>query len=104
MARRMGGEGTSSRAGLAGAGDQEDSRGPGGEQETRETRGQEGAAEAGPAQPAPETPQQAVQRSWALVAQDLEEAVQLAKADPRFEHGKWKIQVRPIMKVEGING
>ena len=38
-----------------------------------------------------------------IVAADLEEAMEIAKADPRFEDGKWRIEVRPIMKVEGIN-
>jgi len=37
------------------------------------------------------------------IAKDLEEAVQIAKDDPRFEDGNWRIEVRPIMKVEGIN-
>ncbi len=38
-----------------------------------------------------------------LLANDLEEATQIAKADPRFEDGKWTIEIRPIMKVDGIN-
>jgi len=38
-----------------------------------------------------------------ILANDLKEAVEIAKSDPRFEDGKWKIEVRPIMKVEGIN-
>jgi len=38
-----------------------------------------------------------------LVAEDLEEAIEIAKKDPRFEEGIWRIEVRPIMKVEGIN-
>ena len=38
-----------------------------------------------------------------IVAADLEEAMEIAKADPRFEDGKWRIEVRPIMKVDGIN-
>jgi len=38
-----------------------------------------------------------------LLAENLEEAVQIAKNDPRFEDGDWRIEVRPIMKVEGIN-
>ena len=38
-----------------------------------------------------------------LMANDLQEAIRLAKADPRFEDGNWKIEVRPIMKVQGIN-
>ncbi|PRX57389.1 YciI family protein [Flagellimonas meridianipacifica] len=38
-----------------------------------------------------------------LMADDLQEAIRIAKADPRFEDGNWKIEVRQIMKVEGIN-
>jgi len=38
-----------------------------------------------------------------LVAENLEEAIQIARSDPRFEDGEWRIEVRPIMKVEGIN-
>ena len=38
-----------------------------------------------------------------LLADDLNEAISIAKADPRFEDGNWKIEVRPIMKVTGIN-
>lgn len=36
-------------------------------------------------------------------AKNLEEAVDIAKTDPRFEDGDWRIEVRPIMKVAGIN-
>lgn len=38
-----------------------------------------------------------------ILAEDLNEAVAIAKADPRFEDGKWRIEIRPIMKVDGIN-
>ncbi len=38
-----------------------------------------------------------------LLAEDLNEAIEIAKSDPRFEDGEWRIEVRPIMKVEGIN-
>ena len=38
-----------------------------------------------------------------LVAADLSEAIQIGKADPRFEDGEWRLEIRPIMKVEGIN-
>ena len=38
-----------------------------------------------------------------LLAENLEEALAIAKEDPRFHDGQWKIEVRPIMKVEGIN-
>lgn len=38
-----------------------------------------------------------------ILAKDLEEAIEIAKSDPRFEDGKWNIEVRPIMKVDGIN-
>ncbi len=38
-----------------------------------------------------------------LLAKDLEEAIEIAKGDPRFEEGIWRIEVRPIKRVEGIN-
>ncbi len=38
-----------------------------------------------------------------LLAKDLEEAIEIAKQDPRFEEGIWRIEVRPIKKVDGIN-
>ncbi len=38
-----------------------------------------------------------------ILASDLEEAIKIAKSDPRFEDGKWRIEIRPIMKVDGIN-
>lgn len=38
-----------------------------------------------------------------LMANDLKEAIEIAKADPRFEDGDWKIEVRPVMNVDGIN-
>lgn len=38
-----------------------------------------------------------------LLANDLDDAINIVKEDPRFEEGIWRIEVRPIMKVEGIN-
>lgn len=38
-----------------------------------------------------------------LLAKNLEEAIDLAKEDPRFEDGDWRLEIRPIMKVDGIN-
>lgn len=38
-----------------------------------------------------------------LLAEDLSEAIKIAKGDPRFEDGNWQIEIRPIMKVDGIN-
>lgn len=38
-----------------------------------------------------------------LLAKDLEEAIEITKGDPRFEEGIWRIEIRPIKKVEGIN-
>jgi len=38
-----------------------------------------------------------------LLAKDLNEAVEITKGDPRFEEGIWRIEIRPIKKVEGIN-
>lgn len=38
-----------------------------------------------------------------LLANDLDEAIAITKKDPRFEEGIWRVEVRPIKKVEGIN-
>ncbi len=38
-----------------------------------------------------------------LLATDLEEAIEITKQDPRFEEGIWRIEIRPIKKVKGIN-
>ena len=38
-----------------------------------------------------------------LLAENLEEAIEIAKEDPRFDEGIWRVEVRPIKKVEGIN-
>ncbi len=38
-----------------------------------------------------------------ILVNDLNEAIEMAKSDPRFEDGKWRIEIRPIMKVDGIN-
>lgn len=38
-----------------------------------------------------------------ILAMDMEEAITIAKADPRFEEDGWEIVIRPIKKVEGIN-
>lgn len=38
-----------------------------------------------------------------ILAADLKEAANIAKSDPRFEDGQWKIEIRPIMNVDGIN-
>ncbi|WP_103071805.1 YciI family protein [Aquimarina sediminis] len=38
-----------------------------------------------------------------ILANDMEEAITIAKADPRFEEDGWEIIIRPIKKVERIN-
>ncbi len=38
-----------------------------------------------------------------ILAVDMDEAIAIAKADPRFEEEGWEIVIRPIKKVEGIN-
>ena len=38
-----------------------------------------------------------------IQAKSMTEAIKIAKSDPRFEDGKWRIEIREIMKVEGIN-
>ena len=35
-----------------------------------------------------------------IIAKDLKEATEIAKSDPRFEAGEWRIEIRPIMKVD----
>jgi len=38
-----------------------------------------------------------------IQAKDLNEATEIAKLDPRFDDGKWRMEIRQIMKVDGIN-
>jgi len=38
-----------------------------------------------------------------IQAKDLNEATEIAKSDPRFDDGKWRMEIRQIMKVDGIN-
>jgi len=38
-----------------------------------------------------------------LLAKDLDEAIAIAKEDPRFDEGIWRVEVRPVKTVEGIN-
>jgi hypothetical protein len=38
-----------------------------------------------------------------ILAKDMTEAVKIAKLDPRFEEDGWKIEIRQIKKVTGIN-
>lgn len=38
-----------------------------------------------------------------ILAKDLIEAVEIAKANPMFEDTEGRIEVRPIKKMEGIN-
>lgn len=38
-----------------------------------------------------------------ILAKDLEEAVEIAKANPIFEDSDGRIEVRPIKTMEGIN-
>ena len=38
-----------------------------------------------------------------ILASDLDEAIAIGRADPRFEDGDWKLEIRPIMKVDGIS-
>lgn len=40
---------------------------------------------------------------YIIQAKGLEEAIAIAKADPRFEANGWKLEVRPIKQVSGIN-
>ncbi len=38
-----------------------------------------------------------------IMAENMEEAVSIGKADPRFQDAEWKIEIRSILKMEGIN-
>lgn len=38
-----------------------------------------------------------------ILAKDMTEAIKIAKSDPRFEEDGWKIEIREIKKVTGIN-
>lgn len=38
-----------------------------------------------------------------ILAEDMDEAVAITKADPRFDEENWSIIIRPVLKVEGIN-
>lgn len=40
---------------------------------------------------------------YQILAEDLKEATLIAQSDPRFGDGEWRMEIRPIMKVEGIN-
>ena len=40
---------------------------------------------------------------YLLIAKDISEAIKIAKSDPRFNDGEWKMEIRPIMKIDGIN-
>ena len=40
---------------------------------------------------------------YQILASNLEEAIEIGKAVPRFDDGDWRLEVRPIMKVDGIN-
>ena len=35
--------------------------------------------------------------------ESLDDAIKTAKSDPRFNDGKWRMEIREIMKVDGIN-
>lgn len=38
-----------------------------------------------------------------MVADSIEEVADIIREDPRFEDGPWKIDIRPIRVVQGIN-
>jgi len=38
-----------------------------------------------------------------LVANNIDEVVEIIKKDPRFEDSEWKIEIRPVRQVVGIN-
>lgn len=40
---------------------------------------------------------------YLITVENMDEAIRVAKADPRFDDAKWQLEIRPIMKVSGIN-
>lgn len=38
-----------------------------------------------------------------IQAKDLNETTDIAKLNPRFEDGKWRMEIRQIIKINGIN-
>jgi hypothetical protein len=40
---------------------------------------------------------------YQILAANMEDAVNIAKTDPRFKDGTWRMEIREIMNVEGIN-
>lgn len=38
-----------------------------------------------------------------IQAKDLKEATEIAQSDPRFEDSQWRMEIRQIMKIDGIN-
>ena len=38
-----------------------------------------------------------------IEVENMDEALRIARSDPRFEDSDWRIEVRPIMTMEGIN-
>ena len=38
-----------------------------------------------------------------ILAENLNEAIEIAKSDPRFEDGDWRLEIRPILKIAGLN-
>lgn len=38
-----------------------------------------------------------------ILALDMDQAIAIAKADPRFKEEGWEIVIRPIKKIKGIN-
>ena len=38
-----------------------------------------------------------------IAANSLEEVVETCKSDPRFEDTEWKMNIWPILKLEGVN-
>lgn len=40
---------------------------------------------------------------YIMKASGLEDVKEILQQDPRFEEGNWEMEIRPIMKVNGIN-
>ncbi|GJM60234.1 YciI family protein [Persicobacter diffluens] len=40
---------------------------------------------------------------YIITAENMQEAVNIAKNDPRFNQGKWRMEIRSVMQIEGID-
>jgi len=38
-----------------------------------------------------------------IQAENLNEAIKIAKSDLRFYNGKWRMEIREVFRIDGIN-